>query len=596
MVVFWQGSPNNQNKCDIHGSHDGHFAIDEAPLGDVDLFAVSEEYPRSEIAQVRIAPAGEASLELELPDPLTGRGRVVDALSGRPLPRAKIQLYSMYKHVMMRPWKAAQIADSNGMFEIVGFLSGENMIEVSAPGFATRQVFGFGVPGRVLDFDLVGLFSKQAVEVQLTSEAKVDFTQYRSGMDGPVYVAEHPFQADGVIRFSDLNPGAYTARVVAPDSSLMFDKFVLQPGKDVHIQIPLSARHLGVQVVPVPGDTIPVGAVLHVSFASGGRLGVDHYYRVSPDGTVDVARVEGSDVMLQVEEAEGAILAVEHVSLTEAAPSSVTIYLDDRSSRFRVIDGSGKRVAGARVTLTCPNDRSGWLQNLETDERGECSVRGLSFDRVFVNVYHEAIGVQPSVLVDLRSATKDPIELILAPGLELMVTALERTRAVPNIELRANDQQGIGYGLGAITSNFEGVVNWRPVGRGDYKIQVQQPGYWPSEQEVHLTDGSSAVPIQVRRVGNIDIGVKNNYETAVPGVSLDLFSIEEARWVSSWIQSGMIAAAPSALTTGADGHVRINALPNGAYRWRATVPGNTPLEGDVVIAPQSTTPLLITLP
>jgi hypothetical protein len=215
---------------------------------------------------------------------------------------------------------------------------------------------------------------------------------------------------------------------------------------------------------------------------------------------------------------------------------------------------------------------------------------------VFVNLYHEAIGVEPSALVDLRSATKDAVELVLAPDLTLAVLAMERSQAVPNLELRANDQRGIGYGLGAITSNADGVASWRAVGKGDYEVEVRQPGYWPSEHKLHLSGDSTPTPIQVRRLGNIDVIVKNNYETPVPGVVLDFFSVEESRWVSSWIHSGMIAVAASSLTTDGDGRVRVNALPNGAYRWRATAPAGASVEGDVVIAPQATTPLVIALP
>jgi hypothetical protein len=349
-------------------------------------------------------------------------------------------------------------------------------------------------------------------------------------------------------------------------------------------------------VVPSQGESLPQGAILRVCFSTSGGRQVEHYYRISGNGLVEVVRVEGTDVILQVEESEGPVLAVEHIALAPNEPVTATIHLRAGSRTFRVVDGTRHPVTGVRLTLTRPSDGSGWVHYLESNAAGECSIRGLALDKVFVNLFEFSFGVQPSALVDLGAEARDPIELVLAPSLTLRVQALERKQPVPNLEIRASDQQGVSFGLGAMTSNADAIASWGPVAKGDFRIEVRQPGYWPSDHLIHFAESSSPVPIQVRRLGNIELTVKNNYENPMPGVTVDLFSLDDQRWVSSWIESETVPAPEGGMRSNSEGRVRINGLPSGPYRWKATAPDAAAAEGEINLAPHATTTGVIAMP
>ncbi len=592
-ILFWQGNPNTLNKKLVRDSRDGSFVIDESPIGDVDVLATSNEYPHCPPVRLKVVSDVTSKVEFDFPSPLIGRGRVVDALTGEPLPRATVQVFSLYKNLKVRPWRLAQPVDSKGAFEIAGFLIGDNTMDVAAPGYATRQVNAFGIADQRIEFDIIGMFSKQSIAVELASNDPVDFTHYKVGLEGPMYFASKVFPSSGRFTFTGIDPGHYGVRVIAPDGTLLFDSFVVDPGKDVHVLVPLSARHLDVEVVPDSGGAIPTGALLRATFKSADQHSIEQYYDVPSDGHVRVARVEGAEVTLHVEDASEAVLAVQSYALGPTGPSAVKISLSSSERKFRVVDKNKKPVAGARLTLTRPGDPSGWLLYLLTNDTGDASIKGLSFPTVFINVFENAFGVQPSALVDVSRDTREPIELTLAPSLTLRVRALERSQPAPNLELRACDQQGLVFGLNSGTTNADGIASWGPVGKGEFKIEVRHPGYWPSDHLLRLDEDAAPLAIQVRRLGNVELTVSDVHENPVSGVAVDLYSIEDQQWVSSWIGSGAVHAPEGGLKTNSAGKVRVNAVPNGLYRWRVTPAETAMSEGEFTIAPQSTSQVAV---
>jgi hypothetical protein len=595
-VWFWQGSPDNVGKHIEHNNRDGRFVIDEIPLGEVEMFAMCDDYPQSKLVRLAIGPDIVPDVDFEMPSPLLGRGQVVDAMTGQPLSDAKIQIYSLNRNYKARAWRGPQTVDSKGEFAIEGFSVGDNNMMVSAPGYASRDVSGIGVPGHELAFGLIGLFGKQSVDVQLTSETKVDFTQYKVAIEGLSLNGMKPFPADGHAVYPSLDPGKYTVRVESPDYNLMFDNFLLQPGKDVHVVVPLSARHLRVDIVPSADAPLPPGAILKACFKTTDGRSIEHFYRIAPDSHVDVPRVEGSEIVLQVEEAEEVVLGVEHFALTPTGPDAVTIHLDAQERRFRVVGAAGNRLPGVHVTLTLPGDSSSWTEYLETNGDGECSIRGLMADKVFVQLFENSIGFQPSTLVDLSAMTHEPLELKFAPNAALQVVALERQTPMPAVDLHARDQQGVTLGLEPMSTDSNGIATWKPVGAGDFKISVMHPGFWPSEQLVHCTQGGGPVPIQVRRVGGIEFTARNNYESPMPGLALDVYNVEHNAWASQWIHSGLLVGPTDGLVTDANGRLRLNALPNGPYHWRLTKPDGVPIEGDVTIGANTTASVAVLVP
>lgn len=588
-VTLWQGSANNSNKNDFQNTSDGSFVIEDAPIGDCTLIAISEEHPQTEPKNVTVTAGTTTDVLLEFSDAIAGRGRVVDALSNEPLSGATVETHIRYKDWMMRPWKAPFPVDSKGEFELKAFGAGTNFISVAAHGYATRRIMAFGASGKEIDFGLIGLFSQQSLEVRLRPQHGESTEGSRAELQGMAFVDEQAIPANGILRFDALDPGFYTLRVVLPDRSTLFDHFTLHPGKSLVIDVPLGSRHINVHIVPSSAQSLPENSWLRVCFSSSNGRPIEHYFRIPASNEVEITRVDGEDLVLEVSDPNDVVLGVQHQTLSVDGPSTIEVRLEDKPLEFRVIDISKSPVAAARVTLTLPSDRSGWLRDVETDGDGRCSATGNFPESLYVSVHHASLGLLPSTLVDVGPSARRPIEITLAPDLDLQALVFERQTPVPAIQAAAHDQRGLGFGLGETSSDASGLLRWRPVSKGDYRIDVRHPGYWPVDQDIHLTSDSPPIPIQVRRLGNVEIVVKNNYGNALDGAAIDLYSEEMKAWVSAWIQSGLVPSPASGMITSSEGCLRVNGLPNGEFRWRVTPPGGTAREGAFTVAPQTTT-------
>jgi hypothetical protein len=266
------------------------------------------------------------------------------------------------------------------------------------------------------------------------------------------------------------------------------------------------------------------------------------------------------------------------------------------SQRLRVVDADHRPVANVQVTYSIPGDASDWMQNLDTDSKGECVLCGVRADACLVNLYHASFGLQPSSMIRMGDAVADPIEFVLAPNLALRVIARQRDAPVPGLEMVATDSRGFEFGLGIAFSDNAGIAEWRAVSKGDYVVRIRHPGWWPSRHAVQLTAEGPAIPIEVRRVGSVQISARTRYGNPVPDLQVDLYSEEAGAWVSTWLAEGRISMPNGQLKTGPDGKLRIDALPNGAYRWRTTNAEGSIAEGEASVPSQAVGEVEITLP
>jgi hypothetical protein len=594
-LFVWQGNVSSRLKLAVEGSPDGKFTVDEVPLGEVIVLATSDEWPSSEPTHLTVVAGETAHAELELPDALKVSGQVVSASSAEPLPEATVQLHSMFQDLMMRPLGMAHPVDSRGTFDVSGLHAGNNLIQVSAPGYASRNLFVIGHANQAANLGTIGLFSKQSCEVRLVSDTAEDFTKYIAELNGAVYVGDQSFPANGVLRYDGLDPSGYYVRVVFPDWSQLIRQFDLNPGHDVKLEIPLRGRSLDVEVAASAGTSLPADGFLIASFTDRAERRDEQAYVLPADGHVHITRLEGDSVMLEVQDAHRAALALRWVSLEPKTLAPVQIQLTSDVQQFRVVDSQREPLAGARLTFSDAHGHSGWVRDLETDSRGLCSVSCLSSSELFVNVFHFSIGLRPSELVQISASPRATVEFVLAPNLSLVVRLLERNHPGAYVEAWAKDSRGLSYGLGTRFSDADGIVKWGPVSPGDYRVSIAQPGYWQTEQAVHLGNASDPITIQVRRLGSLQTSIVDRYGAAAPGVELELQSIEESASVADWIHSGAVPSPPNGLVSDAQGHLRVDAIPNGDYRWSVKRTDGSPLTGVVNVPPNGVAALDVTV-
>lgn len=603
-VEFWTEPIKTTTRKRVHGSQDGVFVLEEVPLGEVLLFASSEEWPKSETKRVVVSREEAERVEIELPDALLGRGRVIDALSGDPLPNASVTIHACHQGTRIRPWKAAFPVDSRGAFEIAGFVVGENQIEVTAPGHAMRADITWARAGEAIEFGTIGLHAKQSLEVQLMFEGDHDFSKSYAELKGDALLGPKTFSREGHLNFEGLDPGFYALRVYLVDYGVMTDVGVdLAPGNRHRVELPVGRGNLAVRVVPEPGLPIPHGCALSASFrrADGSQIRQVHNVPgngiVPGDGRVELLRVEGESVLLEVSDMDSSLLGTARYPLGSTTAPVLEVRVDTAPRRVRVVDSHRRPFPGVKVTVTCEEDPTGWIIAFSTDETGEFDLKGVTFHAVRAMLFHPDVGVTPSLLIDLGSGKPVPDEIVLAPDAVLRVRMLESGHAAANLEAWAGDaKNGIAIASQTRFSDPDGLASWSPVARGDYIVRVVHPGYWRSERMVRVGTDPDPAPMQVRRLGSIEVQVKDAYDVEREGVAVDLLSVEQQAWASNWIEHGLVPAPPHGLVTDEHGRLRVNGLPNGPFRWRATAPGGSPVEGEVTVPPQAVGSIAITVP
>lgn len=594
-LVWWSSFEYGQSKQEISNSPDGSFRITEVPLGDVMVMAYADDHPQSEAQRVTVEAGSTAEVVIRLADPLTGRGRVMDAIRGEPVPGAEVHVLTHYRGKKIDQLGAAWPVDSQGFFEINGFNVGANPIEVSAAGYATRIVHATGKKGVPVEFGLVPLFAKQAVEIRLVTEEALDLTSFAGELLEGAHIADRQFSAEGLLRYELLDPGHYIIRVIYPGGTTYQElDFVVVPGRDARVTVKVDPRRLMAEVLPPEGSSITQNLLLLIiSKSSEGETTLE-YYGVPRSGLVEIRRVEGP-IAISVATWESEILATTRARVDPGTSPKLRIQLGAAPVVFRVVDENHRPLPGAKVFISCPGGCGGWNTTRETDEEGLCTFTGLSIEEALVVLYRFPEGTIPGQIIDLRDRGTGPIEMVFAPDGVLKVLLLERGTPARGVDTRAMEPDA-DMNLPRTSSDEQGIVNFGPVGSGRWKVFVDHPGYWPLEQTVKVDSSLATIPIEVRRLGIVEFDVKTPYGNPAPGVAIDLHSDEMNEWASTWIEAGRVPAPASGLETDSDGKLRVNALPNGPFRWRATTTGGEVIEGQVVVPPHGTAVVEVTTP
>lgn len=569
-IYFWQGDHQNMSRHPVANAEDGRFVLDMAALGENSLLATSERHTTSDAVSVRVTREEPAKVELVLPDQVVGHGTIVDARTLQPVSGGSVQSWVSHGRQLIHPWGSPTAADSHGSFEINGLHPGTNLADVSAPGYSTRGLH-FQVPpdARRHEFGVIGLLPKSTLVVKLDGPAATNYSLYKAALDGGVYYPDQPFPAEGVLRIESLDPGTYTLSITKPNGDWISQFLRLAGGETLLARVPLHGRSLTVQVESNSTQPLPTGLLLRTAHATAQGRDLQQSTLVPEDGRVEVPCVEGTLLVLTLEDSTGAVLAVKDVELTESGPALVAIRPDDRTRVVRVVNRARKPLQGVTLFTSHLDPSTLWHVPYETDAAGECVLRGITLPRIQAYLYSPALGMCPSVTLDLATGGMGPIELVFDPEHELAIQLFEGTTPLTWINLRVGDSTGIGLGLAEQSTDESGFARWPRVSTGRYVVEVQHPGFWPTRSVIDLVPGAKAQPIQARRVGDLRCVARTNLGTPRDGVAIALRSVDFDTDVKTWIAHGKVAVESGDLVTNERGELLVRGLPVGSYAWSA---------------------------
>lgn len=364
----WAMAARIEDSLEAVTGAEGRFEIRQIPVGARDLLIEAPGFARAQELGIAF-PAAAGSQELGtfvLQPGVAVRGRVVDG-AGRPLP--EVSVAAAPSRAEAGPWAGPAdpaLTDGQGRFELPDLRPGDRLdLTARKTGYAPSRLRGLRAPtgepvtlvleraaaisGRVVDAEGHGVAEAW---VQL-DEARGEIasagvpTFFEQSLHGATADAEGAFQfsavAPGKILLrahrDDYQPSAARTLEIQPGRSLEKVELVLERGAVITGRI---ARPDG---LPVPGA--------HVRVREPGQRGVWTEFLFADSDGEGIYRLDGVPLRRQRVEAFDALGArVSREIEVRPGDNSLDLVLEPgRQVRGRVVDASGRPVAGARGTL-----------------------------------------------------------------------------------------------------------------------------------------------------------------------------------------------------------------------------------------------------
>jgi hypothetical protein len=125
-----------------------------------------------------------------------------------------------------------------------------------------------------------------------------------------------------------------------------------------------------------------------------------------------------------------------------------------------------------------------------------------------------------------------------------------------------------GYTLTPIrTSDENGQVLFSDLGAGLYELHVEAPGSWPVVKTVEATPAGIDYSVEIRHLGTLDLEfLTAGGHVAVPE-TIEIEFLPTGESVGIWAAEGRLPNLGGVLAADNSGHLRLQEIPHGEYRW-----------------------------
>ncbi|MCK6446106.1 MAG: hypothetical protein L6Q99_06905 [Planctomycetes bacterium] len=581
-VVYWQGRPESRRSLRINDSIDGAFLIDDAPLGEVLLFAHSTTSPAGDTKSVQVTREQDAAVGLELGNGRRGHGFVIDATSGEPVTEATVQRITNLPDGTPLLRGAPEPVGTDGAFVVDGLPPQSTAVWIAASGYAPRVATTPADARVVADFGVIPLAHAQDLELRLIADAGFDFTQAGAqSADSPLLPLRR-FEADGTLVYRNVPPRAVSVRIDTPSATEIFE-LRLVPGRLWRFELPFSGQRTCV-VRTRWSDESARPQFVEATFRRTSGL-TSRYAAVDSEGIARVDGIEGSELNLTAFAGEWRQLGSRSYRVPESGVGDVELACSNDALRVLVVDARGAAVVGARVSFLNDASSLGWAYVYYTDGSGECSLPGSTAEKLRIYAEARDHGLAGPIVVD-PSVTRDAPVRITLSGLErLRVRLDDRGVACGGVDVRFVAEDG--RLVTEATTDANGRVASQPVGEGRYSLDVEAPGYWPIHHALPAPRTTVETVVPLRRLGGIRFVVLAANGAVVPDSVIELQSREFEATVEQWISAGKLLAPQQGLRSDSNGAFVIDGLPNGDYVWRVTAPDGAQASGVTLVPPRA---------
>jgi hypothetical protein len=333
---------------------------------------------------------------------------------------------------------------------------------------------------------------------------------------------------------------------------------------------------------------------LRTTYYSREGIHFNQYYGIPEDGILNVAAIEGV-LVFEVLDATDNCLGFSRADLSTEAIRTVEIKLDSSPLIVRVVDQSDHGLPGQMVILRCADDCADWSATAITDDDGFSQFLASPEATAIISTGRLPDGVMPSIRIHPSEHKSKPLEIMFGPTCSLEVQIIERGQVRSGVELEILDARTPDRLDPAVTNEF-GIARYCRVGLGEWRAKLSFPGYWPQESRIEVDCQHSPIPIEVRRLGGVELVVHHLDGTPAIDASLDLFSQEKRQWASQWLAEGLVSVTNGTLRTDHKGQLRITGAPNGPYDWQVILPDGGTIRGELLVPPVKIVPIELICP
>ncbi|MBA2670926.1 MAG: hypothetical protein H0U67_11185 [Gemmatimonadetes bacterium] len=585
-VRFWGSDGGGSGSLAVADSADGSFRAESVPLGGVMVYAQRDGFPPSELQRVEIRSGQQVEIELLLPDARQGRGRIVDAFTGRPLPGARARTWVRDRQTWIEATGMDGVADEDGEFVLDGLAPGLNHLELQAEGYALANgevaVMGEGV----VELGAWALAPAQDLVVRLTGPAASSPGQLTARLRRTLPAREQRFDANGEAVFTAFPAGQTTVQVITPTGMVVEESAYLVAGQPWVIEIAVEEQGEDALDVEVIGlEHLEPGLVLH-SFTSLGQDRQRERLLFVEGGRASVPGPFGEEVILRLLEDEAKLIVVRHLRRSDLRGSRLVLEIDHEARRFQIVDRQQQPLQDVQVILQILGDRSGWSCAEITDSAGHVDFLlppGREFQLHFRFPGGGGIGDRR---VELPADPNEVMVVVLQTNAELEVRYEDG--GIPIQGIRGLLLAPSGYRFVFLDrSDLSGWSRSGPIPAGRYTLDALEPGYWPVVLPVEVREGPNLHVIPIRRLGAVVIHVRSFGMPKVPAAAVYLVNAESGESVEQWIAEGKLVSPKGGMVTDANGELRVVAIPNGTYRYRVVAQDGQTAEGELLVPPHS---------
>jgi hypothetical protein len=565
-VVYWrEGSMDMHRRQSFYGREDGSFVLDDVVPGEWAILAATEGSPGGPMGRVQVSLGTVARVELGVHEPLLGFGRVLDAETGLPLVRAKVQAFTPGGLKRSFAWGVEVDVSSDGIFELTSFVPGLNFITIGSEGYGLQEARKTAVAGQPLDWGDIRLYRTQRFALTLLGvrDGGLEPTRFLvSSVDTEPPLPAMACDSEGVAEFTSVAAGDYRVLITHPNGDWDRVHLRLDSGANWSFDHKVSGSNQ-IEVYCLDNEGKPTLELGEVVLSCQEENGLVLRSRIPDmDGKASFEGVRADRAQVLLVSTVGEIVHTRDVLASSANPTVVEILVGGESTLVHVVDGRGAPVVGAWVTI---RSRDGAVLHCvdETNSEGIASLAGAPRGAVLLDLKHGALGRRIGIPAE-ASAGRIEVVLEAQGGLDVRV----RDGDLPLAGVSVRMTTGGGTTLSEVLqTNSEGACRFEALGEGNVRLACHRSDCWPAVLEHAIgSEGGCSLDVDMRRLGDLEVVVTNRDALPVAALALELRSLEFDADVAAWLAAERIRA-PAGLTTDGLGRLVLEGLPRGTYAW-----------------------------